>query len=144
MGVMNRIMNYIGLQEEEEIIERERIVEQSEEYVETSPADIRKNKGNIVSIHSQKNMKVIICEPRQYDETQEIQEIADHLRSRRSVVVNLHKARPDQGLRIVDFLSGTVYALNGTISRVGPNIFLCTPDTVDIQGGISEIAASEE
>lgn len=143
MGVMNRIMNFIGLQEEEEIIERERVVESSEE-AETGPADIRKNKGNIVSIHSQKNMKVIICEPRQYDETQEIQEIADHLRSRRSVVVNLHKARPDQGLRIVDFLSGTVYALNGTISKVGPNIFLCTPDTVDIQGAISDNPASEE
>ncbi|WP_438446327.1 cell division protein SepF [Gorillibacterium sp. sgz5001074] len=143
MGVMNRIMNFIGLQEEEEVIERERVLEPAEE-VETGPADIRKNKGNIVSIHSQKNMKVIICEPRQYDETQEIQEIADHLRSRRSVVVNLHKARPDQGLRIVDFLSGTVYALNGTISRVGPNIFLCTPDTVDIQGGISDFTVSEE
>jgi cell division inhibitor SepF len=143
MGVMNRIMNFIGLQEEEEVIERERIVDQSEE-VETAPLDLRKNKGNIVSIHSQKNMRVILSEPRYYDQTQEIQEIADHLRSRRSVVVNLHKARQDQALRIVDFLSGTVYALNGTISKVGPNIFLCTPDSVDIQGAISDTSESEE
>lgn len=144
MGVMNRIMNFIGLQEEEEVIEREKIIEQAEE-AETNPVDFRtKNKGNIVSIHSQKNMKVILSEPRNYDETQEIQDIADHLRSRRSVVVNLHKARPDQALRIVDFLSGTVYALNGTISRVGPNIFLCAPDTVDIQGAISLAQEPEE
>lgn len=143
MGLMNRFMNLVGLQEEEEVIERERIVEQSEE-VETNPVDMRKNKGNIVSIHSQRNMKVILSEPSNYDETQDIQEIADHLRSRRSVVVNLHKARPDQALRIVDFLSGTVYALNGTISKVGPNIFLCTPDSVDIQGSISDKPEQED
>jgi cell division inhibitor SepF len=143
MGLMNRFMNLVGLQEEEEVIERERIVEQSDE-VETNPVDLRKNKGNIVSIHSQKNMKVILSEPSNYDETQDIQDIADHLRSRRSVVVNLHKARQDQALRIVDFLSGTVYALNGTISKVGPNIFLCTPDSVDIQGSISDKSEQED
>lgn len=136
MGVMNRFMNFIGLQEEEEVIERENIVEHAEEP-ETNPADLRRNKGNIVSIHSQKNMRMIMSEPRNYEDTQDI---ADHLRSRRSVVVNLHKARSDQALRIVDFLSGTVYALNGTISKIGPNIFLCTPDNVDILGSISESA----
>jgi len=47
--------------------------------------------------------------------------------------------RPDQAVRIVDFLSGTVYALNGTISKVGSNIFVCTPDTVEVQGTITEM-----
>lgn len=137
MGVMNRFMNFIGLQEEEEIIEREQIIENIEEP-ETNPVDLRKNnKGNIVSIHSQKNMRVVLSEPRNYEDTQDI---ADHLRSRRAIIVNLHKARSDQATRIVDFLSGTVYALNGNISRVGPNIFLCTPDGVDINGVISESA----
>lgn len=140
MGVMNRIMNFIGLQEEEEVIERESIVEHAEDP-ETNPLDARRNKGNIVSIHSQKNMRMIMSEPRNYEDTQDI---ADHLRSRRSVVVNLHKARPDQALRIVDFLSGTVYALNGNISKIGPNIFLCTPDNVDILGSISETAENSD
>lgn len=136
MGVMNRIMNLIGLQEEEEIIEREQVAEHQEES-ETNPFEARRNKGNVVSIHSQKNIRVIMSEPRNYEDTQDI---ADHLRSRRSVVVNLHKARQDQAIRIVDFLSGTVYALNGTITKVGPNIFLCTPDNVDILGAISDSA----
>ncbi|MNI95478.1 Cell division protein SepF [compost metagenome] len=57
--------------------------------------------------------------------------------------MNLHKSRQDQALRIVDFLSGTVYALNGTISKIGPNIFFCTPDGVDIQGSISELMGEE-
>jgi cell division inhibitor SepF len=52
--------------------------------------------------------------------------------------------RPDQAIRIVDFLSGTVYALNGGISKIGPNIFLCTPDSVEIQGAISDMMDEEE
>ncbi|WP_281888094.1 cell division protein SepF [Paenibacillus sp. YYML68] len=140
MGVYNKFMNLIGLNEEEEVIERERIVEQTED-AEPPAQEQRKNKNNIVSIHSQKNVRVVLHEPRSYEETQEI---ADHLRSRRPVVVNLHRVRSDQATRIVDFLSGTVYALNGSISKIGPNIFLCTPDTVEIHGSISEILTSQE
>ncbi|NOU95388.1 DUF552 domain-containing protein [Paenibacillus sp. LMG 31456] len=142
MGMMNKFMNFIGIQEEEEIIERERVVEQSDEH-ETNQPEQRKTKGNVgnvVSIHSQKNVRVVLLEPKSYEDTQEI---ADHLRSRRPVVVNLHLVRPDQATRIVDFLSGTVYALNGSISKIGPNIFLCTPDTVEIHGSISEILNHE-
>jgi cell division inhibitor SepF len=139
MGVMNRFMNFFGLQEEEEIIERGQ-VEDSTHEPETNSFEQRKNKGNIVSIHSQKNVRVVLNEPRSYEETQDI---ADHLRSRRSVIVNLQRVRSDQAVRIVDFLSGTVYALNGSISKVGPNIFLCTPDSVDIQGSISELRDEE-
>ncbi|KOP64153.1 cell division protein SepF [Paenibacillus solani] len=141
MGVMNRFMNFLGLQEEEEVVEREVLTSQ-DEPVEATPFDHRKNQknGNIVSIHSQKNVKVVLVEPRSYDEAQEI---ADHLRSFRTVVVNLQRVRNDQALRIIDFLSGTVYALSGGISKVGGNIFLCTPDTVEIQGTISEILADE-
>lgn len=139
MGVMNKIMNFIGLQEEEEIVERERIVEPMEE-AETNPFEQRKNKRNVVSIHSQKSIRVVLCEPRNYEETQDI---SDHLRSRRPCVVNLHRARQDQAQRIVDFLSGTVYALSGSISKIGPNIFLCTPESVEIQGVISEMMEDE-
>jgi cell division inhibitor SepF len=128
-------MNFIGLQEEEEIIEHEKVVNSKEE-TGTNDFEQRKGKGNIVSIHSQKNVRVVLNEPRTYEETQDI---ADHLRSRRPVVVNLHRVRLDQALRIVDFLSGTVYALNGSISKIGPNIFLCTPDSVEIQGSITEL-----
>ncbi|MCM3698478.1 cell division protein SepF [Paenibacillus macerans] len=141
MGVMNRFMNFLGLQEEEEIVEREKFPAQEDE-IETPSFEARKNQrgSNVVSIHSQKNVKVILYEPRSYDEAQEI---ADHLRSHRSVVVNLQRVRNDQALRIIDFLSGTIYALSGSISKIGSNIFLCTPDTVEIQGSITEILAED-
>ena len=148
MGVMNKFMNFIGLQEEEEIVERERMASQEEneaeqQEAETSSLDKRRNQrgNNVVSIHSQKNVKVVLYEPRSYDEAQEI---ADHLRSHRTVVVNLQRIRQDQALRVIDFLSGTVYALGGGISKIGGNIFLCTPDTVEIQGSITEILADSE
>ena len=64
MGVMNKFMNFLGLQEEEEVIEKERIVEQLEEP-ETNAFEARsKQKSNIVSIHSQKNVKLVLNEPR--------------------------------------------------------------------------------
>lgn len=143
MGVMNRFMNFFGLQEEEEIVERERISASEEEEYEQAPAETRKNQrtSNVVSIHSQKNVKVVLYEPRSYDEAQEI---ADHLRSHRTVVINLQRVRNDQAMRIIDFLSGTVYALGGGISKIGGNIFMCTPDTVEIQGSITEILGDEQ
>ncbi|MBB3109070.1 cell division inhibitor SepF [Paenibacillus phyllosphaerae] len=147
MSVINRFMNFLGLQEDEEFVEKEKIeparMDQEDQDVETTPFEARKHTtraGNVVSIHSQKNVRVVLNEPRSYDEAQEI---ADHLRNRRSVVVNLQRVRTDIALRIVDFLGGTVYALNGSISKLGPNIFLCTPDTVDIQGTISEMLTEE-
>ncbi len=142
MSVMNRFMNFIGLQEEEEVVEREQIIEEEVDSRETSPADARRNSraNNVVSIHSQKNVKVILNEPRSYDEAQDI---ADHLRSHRSVIVNLQRVRHDQALRIIDFMSGTVYALGGSISKIGSNIFLCTPDTVEIEGTIAELMSDD-
>lgn len=79
---------------------------------------------------------MVLSEPKSYDEAQQI---ADEIRNRRSVVVNLQRVRSDLGLRIVDFLSGTVYALNGSISKLGPNIYLCAPESVEVHGSITEL-----
>ncbi|WP_020615567.1 cell division protein SepF [Paenibacillus daejeonensis] len=147
MGVMDRIMNLFGLQEEEVVIEREKVTtpaQQDESEQDSNSFESRRQQqaksNNVVSIHSQKNTRVVLIEPRTYDEAQEI---ADHLRSRRPVIVNLQRVRTEQAVRVVDFLSGTVYALNGNISKLGPNIFLCTPDSVEIQGTITEMMAED-
>ncbi|MBC8078889.1 MAG: cell division protein SepF [Gorillibacterium sp.] len=139
MGVFNRVLNYLGLKEEEDGMDREMSSDDMEE-TETNPFEQRKIKGNVVSIHSQKHIRVVLSEPRTYDDAQEI---ADNLRNRRPVIVNLHRSRPDQAMRIVDFLSGTVYALSGSISKIGPSIFLCTPESVEIQGTIKELVEDD-
>ena len=79
--------------------------------------------------------KMILLEPRAYSESQQI---ADHLKSRNSVVVNLKRVTSDQAKRIVDFLSGTIYAIGGDIQKIGGGIFLCTPNNVNIQGKITD------
>ncbi|MEW9050393.1 MAG: cell division protein SepF [Neobacillus sp.] len=97
---------------------------------------------NVVSLQSvQKSAKVILVEPRVYAEAQDI---TDHLKSRRAVVVNLQRIGHEEGRQIVDFLSGAVYALGGDIQKVGSSIFLCTPDNVEISGNISELVQESE
>ncbi len=79
--------------------------------------------------------KMILIEPRANSESQQI---ADHLKNRNSVVVNLKRVTSDQAKRIIDFLSGTVYAIGGDLQKIGPGIYLCTPRNVNIQGKITE------
>ena len=68
----------------------------------------------------------------------EAQEIADHIKGRRPVVVNLQRIDPSEARRIIDFLGGTVYALGGEIQKIGSHIILCTPENVEVSGTISE------
>lgn len=85
--------------------------------------------------------KMILLEPRAYSESQAI---ADHLKSRNSVVVNLKRVTSAQAKRIIDFLSGCVYSIGGTMQKIGVGIYLCTPKNVNIQGKISDDAQKDE
>lgn len=78
--------------------------------------------------------KMILLEPRAYSESQTI---ADYLKARNAVVVNLKRVTPDQAKRIVDFLSGTLYAIGGDLQKLGNGIFLCTPNNVNVEGKMS-------
>ncbi len=86
------------------------------------------------SLTEEGGAKMILLEPRAYSESQQI---ADHLKKRNTVVVNLKRVTPDQAKRIVDFLSGTIYAINGGLQKIGGGIFLCTPNNVKVQGKIT-------
>ncbi len=79
--------------------------------------------------------KMILLEPRAYSEAQQI---SDHLKARHTVVVNLKRVTSDQAKRIVDFLSGTIYAIGGDLQKIGGGIFLCTPNNINIQGKITD------
>ena len=79
--------------------------------------------------------KMILLEPRAYTETQQI---ADQIKKRNTVVVNLKRVTGDQAKRIMDFLSGTIYAIKGDIQKIGGGIFLCTPNNINVQGKITD------
>ena len=83
--------------------------------------------------------KMMLLEPRAYSESQQI---ADYLKNRSAVVVNLKRVTPDQAKRIVDFLSGTIYAIGGDLQKLGGGIFLCTPNNVNVEGKISDDATA--
>lgn len=79
--------------------------------------------------------KMILLEPRAFSESQQI---ADHLKKKNTVVVNMKRVTQEQAKRIIDFLSGTVYAIGGDLQKVGSGIFLCTPKNVNVEGSITD------
>lgn len=99
-----------------------------ENYYTTSREEFHEQNGLAGS-------KMMLLEPRAYSESQQI---ADYLKNRSAVVVNLKRVTPDQAKRIVDFLYGTIYAIGGDLQKLGGGIFLCTPNNVNVEGTISE------
>ena len=99
-----------------------------DEYYTTSKEEYHEQNGTAGS-------RMMLLEPRAFSEGQQI---ADYLKNRNAVVVNLKRVTPDQAKRIVDFLSGTIYAIGGDIQKLGGGIFLCTPKNVNVEGKISE------
>lgn len=139
MGIKSKFKNFFLLEDEYEYVEEEKPVKEHENH--KKPPAAPGSKQNVVSLQSvQQAAKVILIEPRVYAEAQEV---ADHLVNRRAVVVNLQRIQHDQAIRIVDFLSGTVYAIGGDIQRIGKDIFLCVPDNVEVSGNITEMLENE-
>lgn len=79
--------------------------------------------------------KMLLKEPKAYSEAAEI---VDQLKKRTTVVVNLKRVTNDQAKRIIDFLYGSIYAIEGKIEKIGGGIFLCTPKNVDVEGNITD------
>ena len=115
-----------------------------EETAEVSNGDEGYYTTSREEFHEQNGMagsKMMLLEPRAYSESQQI---ADHLKNRNSVVVNLKRVTSDQAKRIIDFLSGCIYAIGGTMQKVGVGIYLCAPKNVNVQGKISEDNAKDK
>ncbi len=147
MSIKNKLEKWFYLDDEDEHVqtpkqprkeEQRAVPEKTRKAPATRKQAIAESQqaGTVVSLQSiQASAKVILVEPRVYAEAQDI---AEHLKNKRAVVVNLQRIERDQGIRIVDFLSGTVYALAGDIQRIGTDIFLCVPDNVEVDGAISD------
>ena len=84
---------------------------------------------------TQEGSKMILLEPRAFSESQQI---ADYLKKRNTVVVNLKRVTPEQGKRVIDFISGTLYAIGGGMQKLGDGIFLCTPKNINVQGKMTD------
>ena len=80
------------------------------------------------------NSNLVLFETRSYSETQDI---ASYLKNKKAAVVNLHRLQKEQSKRVIDFLSGVIYAIEGDIQQIGPKIFLCTPKNISVAGSIN-------
>lgn len=148
MGFKSKIKNWFFLDESyEEEYDDENYSDNKKELYPVQRENVvhekvNQTRSNVVKLESVKNQsKLVLSEPRVFAEAQEI---ADHIKNRRAVVVNLQRIDKNQAKRIVDFLSGTVYALGGDIQKVGTNIILCTPDNVEVSGNISDMFIDQE
>ncbi len=112
--VMQRMWHFLGFGEHEE---------------GGVPAETTPPRAPIFRLHTQRSLEIVVLEPAQYDEAQTA---ADYLKTQRPIVLNLRNAQTDLGRRMVDFLSGVAYALDGHTHRVGDEIFLFTPAHVPI------------
>jgi len=89
--------------------------------------------NKVVNIHATAQLQVVLVKPERFETAAEI---ADHLRERRTVVLNLEQTNKDIARRLVDFLSGVAYAQDGKIKKVAVNTYLITPYNVDLLGDL--------
>ena len=123
----NKLLNWIGFEIEEIPDDRSPkslTGDQSIDRVDNL------NKGNnVISIHQNKPVKIVYISPENYEQ---VQNIADHLRNFRPVVVNMEAIEKDLAKRILDFLSGTTYAISGSMHKINPSIVMVMPQGFSI------------
>ncbi len=124
MGMLNKVKNFFNPVEEELELDEQEAARLSD-YEEPTNKQFSK-----VSMDT----KMVLFEPRTFDEAEEV---ARHLKDRRAAVVNLHRLNREYAQRTIDFLTGVVFALDGSIQKIGHNVILCAPKSVGVHGKIS-------
>lgn len=100
-----------------------------------STSDAPKTGSRVVNINATTQLQVVLVKPDRFDV---VSEIADHLRDKQALVLNLESTNKDVARRLVDFLSGCAYALDGKIKKVAISTYLITPYHVDVVGDLTE------
>jgi cell division inhibitor SepF len=132
VSMVDRLLGFIGIEtveeDEEEIdAEPQPRVKQGGPVAVDEPQRPRRNA--LVSLPGGRSMRLVVAEPRSFDE---VQPIADQIKERRPVVINLESVDKETGQKFLNFLSGTIYALDGSMQRVSTSIFLFAPANVEI------------
>ena len=126
MGIGDRIRDLITTEEEDEQIEF------SQDEIESVSPYEKSNIQNTSAITASTN--IVLFEPRNFDEAEEI---GHHIKNKRACCVNLHRMPAEYRQRIIDFLSGVVYGVDGSIKKIGENVILCSPKNLQVGGDIN-------
>ena len=132
--LMNKFWNFFGVEQEEDDEELENYnqeydTDDDDDYEEDNRRIFGNRRGKVVDINQGNAVKMVISQPTTFDQSEEI---CQYLKERKSCIVNLEYVNKDVARRIVDFISGGVYALNGHIQKVSNSIFLIAPANYDI------------
>ncbi len=130
----NNVVGKVSGVDEDDIYETDEDFEDDEELEEEEPRQVRRpvaaaRRPALGAAQADRPLKMMIVEPESFDDSQSI---ADFLRDRKPVVINFESTEPDISKRVVDFVSGATYALDGNIQKVGKDIFLCVPSNVTV------------
>lgn len=138
MSWMENIKRIISPISDEDDDYDEAFDDQESPFVEDRPRGMDRGvvdsrRGKVVNIHATTQLKVVLVKPERFENASEI---ADHLKEKRTVVVNLESTHKDIARRLIDFLSGVAYAGEGKIKKVAANTYIITPYSVEIQGDL--------
>ena len=144
MGLMNRLSDLFKSEEEYENEEFEEYEEEEEQV--TAPAPVQTAKAAPASrstggISSGAALEMKVVKPERFDE---VKAIGEHLLARRTVVLNLEETNKETTKRIIDFLCGVVFAIDGQVKKVANGTYVVTPKNVDVSGEQQETAAPAE
>ena len=137
MSLLDDFKKFIRPQNDEDDDLYDDFVENTSPFIEERQRNDRpmvdSRRGKVVNIHATTQLKVVLVKPERFEAASEI---ADHLKEKRTVVMNLESTHKDVARRLIDFLSGVAYASEGKIKKVAANTYIITPYSVDIQGDL--------
>ena len=119
--------------EDEEFEDLEEPARTSRDAFEDRRVKAEERRNKVVNIHATTQLKVVLVKPERFEAASEI---ADHLKDKRTVVLNLESTNKEIARRLIDFLSGVAYAGEGKIKRIAVNTYIITPYHVDIEGDL--------
>ena len=134
---MDKVKKWFFEEDDEDDVYEDVQIDEEEQAKATSmfeKAKSTKTSDAVKALSANKDSHLVLFEPRAYSETQEI---AVYLKQKRAAVVNLHRLQKEQSKRVIDFLSGVIFAIEGDIQQIGPKIFLCTPKNIGVSGNIT-------
>lgn len=136
----DKLGRFFGISDDDDAIDDENYAEDRQKDTEEDQIPLNNfNRDNVVSIKSgmsSTKSQIVLYEPRVYSDAKDV---AQNLLQNKAVVINFGRMEDSSARRIVDFITGTVYALNGEIQRIGDKIFLATPPKFVTDGKISEL-----
>ncbi len=134
MGFINSVKNFIGVEDEDEYYDDDEYMEDEEAAEEDRSnrfSSFKRNPARVVPINGAAGSKVRIIKPKSFDESAKI---ADEIKGGRLVIFDVTSLDTDEARRVVDFIVGSAYAIDGNVRRVSGGIFVAAPRHIDITG----------